>query len=131
MIKNVFYIILILLAFSCSTTSKVAVLEGNESVIDSVEYELVVFDPGFNFWFLTHQKPVWYHTQSHYKYWNTIYVNEWNHRYNNPIVFGTPYDYFIDYDIKEDYGVELEHELYWFFRFIEDKYSTSLFVSGR
>ncbi|MEZ5195607.1 MAG: DUF6146 family protein [Bacteroidales bacterium] len=131
MLKYFIYIPIALMAFGCSTASKVAVSDGNKTAADSVEYELVVLDPDFNSWFVSHQKPVWYYSGNFYKYWNTIFVNEWNHRCNNPVVYGMPYDYSIDYEHRNDYGVDLEHELYWYFKFIEEKYNTSLYLSGR
>lgn len=105
MLKYSFYIILILLAFSCSTTTDLTVSENDAVGIDSAEYELLVLDPDFNSWFLTHRKPIWFYTGDFYKYWNTIYVAEWNSRHNNPINYGTPYNFAIDYDLNKEYVV--------------------------
>ncbi|MHA7111601.1 DUF6146 family protein [Sunxiuqinia elliptica] len=87
---------------------------------DSVSYELIVLDPGFESWFLTYSKPSWYHSQQYYETWNEQYVNAWNynsiwHR-NARLLDGQ-----IDYNPQIDYGLEINHKLFYYFQYVENK----------
>ena len=92
---------------------------------DSTEYELIVFDPGFNSWFITHRKPVWYHEKEYYHIKNTFYTTYWNIRVLNNM-YRPPYDFEIDYDQKIDYGIDVEWQLFWYFKYMEQKYNIRL-----
>ncbi len=101
--------------FSCGTTAStdkehIKKTETN----DSTEYELVVFDTGFETWFLQRSKPSWYHSKSFYKTWNQRFANEWNARVRTG---KQGYDTEINYNPTIDYGIELEHKLYYFFKY--------------
>ncbi len=95
---------------------------------DSIEYELIVIDPGYET-FLATQKPASFFTQVYYETWNYRYVIEWNMRHDNPIAYGDMYETKIDYDPKTDYGLDLNYRLYYYFRFFEEKNGISL-VAG-
>src|SRR5699024_7427844 len=45
------------------------------------EYELIIIDPQFRSWFVTHAKPVNFHSESYYENQNIRYVNAWNELY--------------------------------------------------
>ncbi|MCF8231159.1 MAG: DUF6146 family protein [Bacteroidales bacterium] len=90
---------------------------------DSTEYELIIFDGRFESWYIQRKKPKWYHTENYYKHWNQRYVNEWNYRYN----LGDPrFDSYIEYQPTKDYGLELEHKLYYYFEYFQEKHNISL-----
>lgn len=127
--KSWIIIAAVFLAAGCSVTEKNLTLTNDQEIPDTAAYELVVFEPGFDFWFQSNKLPEWYHSEEYYRHFNTLSANEWNHRY---ISFGfrKPYDFYIDYDPKEDYGPELEYKLYYFFRFMEDKYNMSLIAQN-
>ena len=57
-------------------------MDSAEIMIDTVEYELIVFDPGFEVYLIS-QPPMEYYTKNYYKSWNIRYVSEWNHRHIN------------------------------------------------
>lgn len=83
---------------------------------DSIKYELIVLDPGFDSWYLQKPTPELDRSKEYFKYWNNQYVQEWN---NNPGInrhFGTS----INYDFSEDYPLEIEHKLYYYFRYVEE-----------
>ncbi|SFE64716.1 DUF6146 family protein [Sunxiuqinia elliptica] len=87
---------------------------------DSVSYELIVLDPGFESWFLTYSKPSWYHSQQYYETWNEQYVNAWNynsiwHR-NARLLDGQ-----IDYNPQIDYGLDINHKLFYYFQYVENE----------
>jgi hypothetical protein len=86
--------------------------------VDSVKYELIVLDPGFESW-LASKPPMTYYSQNYYEIKNRLYVIEWNYRYSQPFTFGDLYDSRIDYDPKIDYGLEFNYRLYYYFLFFE------------
>lgn len=96
---------------------------GEES--DSVEYELIVLDPGYES-FLAMQPFKEYHSQQYYENWNQRYVTEWNYRHSQPLRYGDIYETYIDYRPEIDYGLELNYRLYYYFRFFEKKNGADL-----
>lgn len=92
----------------------------NGSVItnDSVEYELVVLDTGFDSWYLMQDSPANYRTQQFYEGWNFQYVTAWNNHVRLPgrrSFFQT----IIGYDPSVDYGFKLNHKLFYYFQYVE------------
>jgi hypothetical protein len=92
---------------------------------DTTEYELIVMDSGFDNWFVSNRKPIWYHEKEYYHAKNTFYAINWNIRVHDNM-HREPYDFEIDYDQKIDYGIELEWQLFWYFKYIEQKYNIIL-----
>ena len=84
---------------------------------DSTEYELLVFDQGFETWYLLKPSPALDHGIEYYKNWNSQYVNEWNYRSGTSRFFGSP----INYDRNENYPIEIEHKLYYYFQYVEQE----------
>lgn len=103
-------------------------IEDTATVSDSTEYELIVLEQGFESWFITNTKPIWYHEENYYKQFNQLYTNEWNHRFRS-IQYDRPYDEMINYNNSTEYGKVLEHKLYWYFQFMMDKYDFKLLVT--
>jgi hypothetical protein len=97
---------------------------------DSVEYELIVLDPGFSSWFETHRKPEWYYSQVYLENWNIQYVNAWNYNCRNRNFqrqhADNPFDEEIDYHSRTDYGLELNYRLYHYFLYIEETWGKIL-----
>ena len=125
--RNLLLIPVLLFVIACSSTKEIESIKDikAQSANDSTEYELVVFDPGFTSWFATNRKPKWYHSHTFYKNWNSIYVNEWNFRATTQ-GYKEPYDFTINYEMNTDYGLDVDYELYWWFKFIENKYNIKL-----
>jgi hypothetical protein len=92
---------------------------------DSLEYELMVLDPGFTS-FLATQPPAEHYSQSYYESWNQRYVLEWNSRHHNPLRYGDFYQTEIYYDPYTDYGLDLNYRLYNYFQYIEKEYGIVL-----
>ncbi|HAX96526.1 MAG TPA: hypothetical protein DCY35_08410 [Prolixibacteraceae bacterium] len=107
------------------------VLIENEKIAsdDTLQYELVIIDPGFETWFVTHSKPVWFHSQSWLETWNRQYVTAWNARYMNGRG-NRCCDTYIDYQFHVDYGLDLNHKLYWYFRYVERKLGMAILPEG-
>lgn len=92
---------------------------------DSVEYELIVMDIGYES-FLLSQAPTEYYTQAYYELWNSRYVMEWNYRHMDPLRYGDSYEVQIDYRDEIDYGLELNYRLYYYFKFFEKENAVDL-----
>lgn len=85
--------------------------------IDTIEYDLIVTDLGFDSYLAT-QLSADFYTEDYYKQWNNRYVIEWNNRYRS----GPDrhlYENDIMYDYRTSYGIDFEHKLYHYFRFFE------------
>ena len=129
--KNLFYFLAFgLIAYSCASTSKKIVTQDSkhqEEAIrianDSLEYEIIIMDIGFETYLNSIAKPMNFHSQSYYELKNKFYVTEWNIRANNPRRYNPSiYENQINYDFNIDYGLEVNYKLYNYFKFVEYKY---------
>ncbi len=85
---------------------------------DSLEYELIVMDSGFDTWYMLQNTPSTYRSQQYYEGWNQQYVSAWNYLATQPgrrSFFQT----IIGYEPGEDYGFELNHKLFYYFQYVE------------
>ena len=96
---------------------------------DSIEYELLVFDVGYDAYLAT-QPSMNFYSESYYKTWNALYVQEWNTRYRSHS-FKELYENYIDYDLRTEYGLKVEYQLYYFFRYFEKTNNVTLIPRGR
>ncbi|AHM63571.1 hypothetical protein D770_26640 [Flammeovirgaceae bacterium 311] len=104
------------------TSPNLIAQNGNEE-----EYELTIIDPGFQRWFSVNARPVNYYTPQHYEQRNRQYVIQWNALASQRGSYRTadfPFENQINYDQSTDYGLELNYELYWYFRYIESLYGS-------
>ena len=129
--KNLFfYITIIFLIASCGSTSKTTIKndanlpEGAVRIAnDSLEYEIIIFDIGYDTYLKTIAKPEWYYSQEFLEIKNQFYVTEWNIRVNNPFKYNPDiYENRINYDFNTNYGLEVNYKLYNYFKFVEYKY---------
>jgi hypothetical protein len=97
--------------------------------VDSIEYKLIVSDPGFDAWLAT-KPPVSFYSKDYYEIRNRLYVTEWNYRYMHAIRFGELYDSRIEYYPNVDYGIDLNYRLYYYFRFFEETNHVKLLNQG-
>jgi len=119
--KKLFYLLMVVSFLSaCSGPKGMVKIEPNEksSEEDSVEYELVVFDPGFETWYMLQNSPALYRSQQYYENWNRQYVSEWNYLATQPgkRSFFEP---IVGYEPNVDYGFELNHKLFYYFQYVE------------
>ncbi|HEY3372162.1 MAG TPA: DUF6146 family protein [Prolixibacteraceae bacterium] len=84
---------------------------------DSTEYELIVFDQGFETWYLLRNSAALDHSIEYYRNWNRQYVDEWNYRSGTSRFFNSP----INYDPTENYPLEIERKLYYYFQYVEQE----------
>ncbi|AZQ45217.1 hypothetical protein EJ995_09620 [Nonlabens ponticola] len=93
---------------------------------DSLEYEIIIIEPGFNAWLAT-QPPRGYFTPAIMDASNDRKVLEYNLRVNAPLNYDPSlYVFRIDYDRDVDYGDEVTFLLFNYFRFFEQRYNQRL-----
>lgn len=135
--KNILYVFIAgILMFSCSTQNKTLTANGDDSVEkekpvrianDSLEYEIIIIDPGFYAYLNRIARPMSYYDQNFLETRNRIYVTEWNNRARNPSIYGVNiYENVIDYQYGVDYGLEVNYKLFWYFQFAQRKYNMRL-----
>lgn len=74
-----------------------------------LEYEVIIFDIGFESWLQTRGKQHSYYDLSYLENKNRIWVNTWNSRSR---VGNAGYDYTIDYHSNVNYGFEVNYMLF-------------------
>ena len=117
----IFWLAIIFFIAACSTQKGVVKVKSNdkESVVeDSLEYNLETFDVKFETWYQLHNSPALYRSQQYYENWNRQYVSAWN--YN--AMGGRKNSFFepiIGYEYNVDYGFDLNHELFYYFQYVE------------
>ncbi len=99
------------------------------AVKDSVEYGLLIVDPGFESW-LVIQPPEEFYSNNYYEMKNRLYVVEWNRRYNTSYNKNL-YDNYIDYNSNIEYGIDLNYKLYYYFKYFEKTNHINLLYSSR
>ena len=131
--KTLFYYVAIgLFIAACSSTSKTAETKSSGEAVrianDSLEYEIVITDIGFETYLNTIAKPMNYYSKEYYETKNHFYVTEWNMRARNPLRYRSDiYQNEIDYDFNVDYGLEVNYKLYNYFKFVEHEYRQRFF----
>lgn len=132
--RKIVYILVVisLLVFSCGTQQKAttAQTEKEEPVRianDSLEYEIIIIDPGFSSYLASRAKPMNFYSQEFLETRNRMYVSEWNNRARNPSQYNSSiYENVIDYQSNVDYGLEVNYKLFWYFQFAQRKYNMKL-----
>ena len=118
-------------AISVTDEEKVAFsqTEGDTITIrdDKTEYEIIIIEPGFDFWLQSIARPEGYYSQSFLENRNRIMVIEWNQRVMQPFRYNSNlYELRIDYDPNIDYGYEVNYKLYNYFIYFQRKYNQRL-----
>lgn len=104
--------------------------KGNDTVAianDSLEYEIIIIEPGFDAWLHSVARPEGYYSQQFLENRNQIYVINWNQRVTQPFRYDPDlYTLQIDYDPQTDYGYEVNYKLYNYFIYFQRKYNQRL-----
>ena len=143
--KNYFYLLSLamfagLLVISCGSSQKSLNISQEESQVfqqqqpDTVEithpesnYEIIIIEPGFNYWLRTIARPRGYYSQTYLENRNRFMVVEWNNRVMWPNRYDPLlYELQINYDPKVDYGYEVNYQLYYYFVYFQRKYNQRL-----
>ena len=117
--------------WSCgSSPIKNTTTEKEEPVVianDSLEYEIIIIDPGFNLYLNTVAQPEGFYSQEYLEARNSVWVTIWNQRVQNPRQFNqNVYENIIDYQPTIDYGYDVNYKLFNYFLFAQRKYKMSL-----
>jgi hypothetical protein len=126
--RTIFIIVASMLLFAaCSTQQKTTGTSGVKELIgsDSTEYGIIILDPEFDHWYITHHSNALDRDNEVYRMYNRTAVMNWNDyfilgKYRNII------ENHLDYDYNTDYGIEVNRKLYWYFRFVEERYKIRL-----
>ena len=136
--KIIPFIIIIALIASCkSYNNNQTINNGNDNGLvenDTVsisseesDYEILIIEPGFNFWLASSARPSGFHSQQWLESRNAIMVQTWNQRNLQPSVYDPNlYELRIDYDTFTDYGYDVNYKLYNYFLYFQIKYNQRL-----
>ncbi len=136
--KPVIFILFLMLIVSCNTSKttvplqdeRLESLKQNDTVSianDELEYEIIIIEPGFNFWLESTARPEGFYSQQYMENRNYIYVLEWNQRVMQPQRFNPNlYELQIDYQQNIDYGYEVNYKLYNYFIYFQLRYNQRL-----
>ncbi|MFD0861670.1 DUF6146 family protein [Sungkyunkwania multivorans] len=132
-----------MLSMACSTSKEALVIDDTEKELfnkkgnDTVriaaeedaedEYEIIVIEPGFNYWLQSIARPRGFYSQSFLETRNRLFVLNWNQRVLQPTIYNPDlYLVPIDYEPNIDYGYEVNYKLYNYFIYFQRKYNQRL-----
>lgn len=99
---------------------------------DSLEYEIIIIEPGFNLFINSIARPRGYYNQTYLENKNRILVNEYNNRVRQPLRYDRNlYLQEINYEFNIDYGYEVNYLLYNYFVYFSRQYGQSFPVPTR
>lgn len=94
---------------------------------DSLEYEIIIIEPGFNSWIQAVAQPRGFYSQQYMENRNIMFVTEWNRRAMQPLQYNPNlYEMTINYTANIDYGYEVNYQLYNYFIYFQRKYNQRL-----
>lgn len=135
--KIAFIIVLIAIIGACSTpknnlvslTATTAVKGDTVRIAnDSLEYEVIIIDPGFSTWLNSIALPRGYYSQFYLENKNRFYITEWNNRAQQPLRFDPNlYEMTINYDPQINYGYEVNYLIYNYMIYFQNRYQQRLF----
>lgn len=116
-------VLFILVILSCTSSKNIVIADGTTIATktsdtvkianDSLEYEVIIIDPGFSSWLSGYAKPRGFYSESYLENKNLFWSIEWNSRYNQPQRYGrNMYEMRIDYDRSIHYGYEVNYLIY-------------------
>lgn len=140
--KYFIYVFLLgLLIYSCSSTKDRSLgsmedgIVENDTVLitnDSLEYEIIIIDPGFGYFLNAIARPEGYYSQSYLENKNKFLVVDYNQRVRMPQRYDPSiYGQEIDYQPSIDYGYEVNYKLYNYFVYLSRKYNLRFSVPTR
>ena len=124
-------LVLCVIIYNCNSLPIKNTSNTNEKPVvianDSLEYEIIIFDIGFNLYLNTIARPMGYYSQKFLENKNDIFVTNWNLRAMNPTRYDVSiYGNVIDYDPNINYGLEVNYKLFNYFLFAQKNYDMRL-----
>lgn len=99
---------------------------------DSLEYEIIIIEPGFFLFLNSIARPRGYYGQNYLETKNRFLVQEYNNRVRQPQTFNPNlYVQEINYEPNIDYGYEVNYLLYNYFVFFSREYNQRFSVPTR
>ena len=94
---------------------------------DSLEYEIIIIDSGFNTWLESRAKPRNFYGLAFLENKNRFWVSQWNRRVLEPQRYNSNlYEMRIDYQPNIRYGYEVNYLLYNYFLYFQQEYKQKL-----
>jgi hypothetical protein len=121
----------VLILYSCGATANKKTSEEKEQPVvianDSLEYQIIIIDPGFTSYLYSVAKPEGFYSQNYLESRNRAWVISWNSRVMSPQRYNPSiYENNIDYQQNTDYGYEVNYKLFNYFLFAQQKYKMNL-----
>ena len=118
------------LLFQCKTPQQTTAQTDSKVTIakDSIEYDVIVTDIGYDYYLNTIAKPMNFYSQAYYEQKNHLYVPIYNQRVRSSYSthWMNIFEQEIEYDNSINYGLEVNYKLYNYFKFIEYTYKIKL-----
>lgn len=92
-------------------------------------WKFVSHDDEFKSWYQTYKNPDLYRSLEYYSRWNKKYVSAWN----SNVIRGRKESVFesaIGYKSGIDYGFDLNHELFYYFQYVENVLKIEIMKGG-
>lgn len=123
--KKLILIVLVTITLGACSSQKELSGTSNQVSLDTTEYAIHILDNDFERWYMMRFSPAVDRTNDYYKMKNLIGVTNWNdyfirNKYRRAI------GNYISYNTQEDYGIEVNRKLYWYFKYIEETYRIRL-----
>jgi hypothetical protein len=140
--KNLLYILFLgLFIYSCGSGKNRSFKDSDSNSMandtvrianDSLEYEIIIIEPGFNLFINSIAKPEGYYSQFYLENKNRFLVQEYNSRVRQPMRYNPNlYIQEINYNPNTDYGYEVNYLLYNYFVYFSREYNQPFSVSTR
>ena len=140
MMKYLITVLIVALGFYSCDSGKSAMKGDNNSTVatndtirianDSLEYEIIIIEPGFDSWLVT-QPPKGFYGLTFLESRNRSFVLDYNERVRNPQRYSTIlYPQEINYDQGTRYGLDVNYMLYNYFLYFQQKYNQK-FIGAR
>lgn len=132
----IWIVLLIIIGCSTSKPNTVSTAEKTKTgsndtikiVNEELEYEVIIIEPGFDFWLASTAYPRGYLSQSYMEAKNYQYVLEWNNRVRQPQIYPSNlYEMTIDYSPAINYGYEVNYLIYNYMIYFQNKYHQRLY----
>lgn len=136
--KSSIYILILLLTIIACSSSKQAVSNTEKQnhisndtikiVNEELEYEVIIIEPGFDYWLASTAYPRGHLSQGYMETKNQLYVMEWNNRVLQPQIYPPNlYEMTINYDSNINYGYEVNYLIYNYMIYFQNKYKQKLY----